>query len=82
MSKKRHSGDLPPPVTERSSRAELWEELCAANAEIDDQRQRLYDQREEAAKAQAEIASLRAKLAGAYLRLNVIQAALSHHDAA
>lgn len=69
------SNDLPPPVTKRSTRAELWEELCASRDEIDSQQQRLND-------ALDENATLRSKLAGAYLRLNVIQAALSHHDAA
>lgn len=75
MSKKHHSEDLPPPVTDRSSKTELWDELCAARGEIDGQQIRLNQ-------ALAENASLRSKLAAAYLRLNVIQAALSHHDAA
>ena len=34
MSKNR---DLPPPVTARSSKKELWEELCASRDEIDSQ---------------------------------------------
>lgn len=75
MSKKHRSGDLPPPVTDRSSKAELWDELCAARGEIDGQQIRLNQALDENAK-------LRSKLAAAYLRLNVIQSALSHHDAA
>jgi hypothetical protein len=39
--------DLPPPVTPRSSKKELWEELCAARDEIDSQQRSLNEARKE-----------------------------------
>ena len=70
------------PVTKNSSRAELWEELQAANSEIDAQQKGLSEAATTIDALRAENAKIREKLTDAYLRLNVIQAALAHHKAA
>ena len=69
------------PVTKKSSRAELWEELQAANSEIDAQQKGLSEAATTIDALRAENAKVREKLTDAYLRLNVIQAALAHKAA-
>ena len=69
------------PVTKNSSRAELWEELQAANSEIDAQQKGLSEAATTIDALRAENAKIREKLTDAYLRLNVIQAALAHKAA-
>ena len=69
------------PVTKNSSRAELWEELQAANSEIDAQHKGLSEAATTIDALRAETAKVREKLTDAYLRLNVIQAALAHKAA-
>jgi chromosome segregation ATPase len=69
------------PVTKNSSRAELWEELQAANSEIDAQQKGLSEAATTIDALRAENAKVREKLTDAYLRLNVIQAALAHKAA-
>jgi hypothetical protein len=81
MSKK-HDSELPPPVTRKSSKADLWSEIEAMQDEIDSQQSALNAARDAAMAKDAELAAMRAKLASAYLRLNVIQAALSQPEAA
>ena len=70
------------PVTKNSRRAELWEELQAANSEIDAQQKGLSEAATTIDALRAENAKVREKLTDAYLRLNVIQAALAHRKAA
>jgi hypothetical protein len=53
------SKDLPPPVTQKSSKDELWEELECARAEIDHQQRALNDWRDRLARAENEAGSLR-----------------------
>ncbi len=81
MSKK-HDGELPPPVTRKSSKAELWAEIEAMEDEIDSQQSALNAARDAMRAKDAELAAVHAALAGACLRLNVIQAALSRPEAA
>ena len=69
------------PFTKISSRAELWEELQAANSEIDAQQKGLSEAATTIDALRAENAKVREKLTDAYLRLNVIQAALAHKAA-
>jgi hypothetical protein len=71
---------VPRPVTDRSSRADLWDELCAARGEIDTQQQGIQEAMAALDTARAENKALRTKLASAYLRLGVIQAALAHSE--
>ena len=82
MMAKKDNGELPPPLSSKSSRAEMWENIQAMSDEIDAQQREVLDAREALRAKDAELASARAKLASAYLRLNVIQAALSHAEAA
>ena len=70
------------PVTKNSSRAELWEELQAANSEIDAQQKGLSEAATTIDALRAENAKVREKLTDGYLRLTVIRAALAHHWAA
>lgn len=49
----------PPPVTRKSSKDELWEELECARAEIDQQQHTLNDWRDRLARAENETSSLR-----------------------
>ena len=79
---KKDNGELPPPLTRKSSRAEMWENLEAMGAEIDAQQREVLAAREALKAKDAELADMRAKLASAYLRLNVIRAALAHSEAA
>lgn len=53
------SKELPPPVTLKSSKNELWEELECARAEINQQQNILNDWRDRLAKAEVEVGSLR-----------------------
>lgn len=53
------SKDLPPPVTRKSSKNELWEELECARAEIDQQQHLLNNLRDRVAKAENETRPLR-----------------------
>lgn len=79
--KKWPDDSLPNPVNDRSSKAELWNELCAARGEIDTQQHEVLAAREALRANDAELVLMRAKLAGAWLRLGVIQAALAHSEA-
>lgn len=79
---KKDGGELPPPVTRKSSKADLWAEIEAMQDEIDSQQSALNTARDAVRAKDAELATMRAKLASAYLRLNVIQAALSQPEAA
>ena len=67
--------DLPPPVTKNSSRADLWEELEASREEIEAQQRELNALR-------ANCKNLRRDLADAYMRLRVIQAAVTAYEVA
>lgn len=53
------SKDLPPPVTRKSSKEELWKELECARAEIDQQQHTLNDLRDRVTKAGGEVGALR-----------------------
>ena len=53
------SKDLPPPVTRKSSKEELWEELECARAEIDQQQHTLNGWRDRMARAENEAGYLR-----------------------
>lgn len=79
---KKDSSELPPPVTRNSSKADLWAEIEAMQDEIDSQQSALNTARDAVRAKDAELATMRTKLASAYLRLNVIQAALSQPEAA
>lgn len=81
MSKKDVS-DLPPPVTPSSSKADLWAEIEAMQDENESQQAALNEARDALKAKDAELAAMRGKLVSAYLRLNVIQAALSQPEAA
>lgn len=70
--------DLPPPVTRKSSKEDLWAELCAARSEIDQIHQGLQAAMAALDKERAESAATRKSLNNAYMRLGVIQAALAH----
>ena len=65
------SKDLPPPVTRKSSKKELWEELECARAEIDQQQHTLNDWHHRLAKAEDEVEALR-------YRIGVIRAVLAN----
>jgi len=69
-------------VTRKSSKADLWAEIEAMQDEIDGQQSALSEAMAARDAAVAEAQKLREKLASAYLRLNVIQAALSQPEAA
>lgn len=65
------SKDLPPPVTRKSSKEELWDELECARAEIYQQQNTLNEWRDRVARAeqvagalQYQIGVIRAVLAG------------------
>jgi len=73
---------LPKPVTKRSSRAELWEELCAARNEIESQQQALNDVMNTLDRERADAKRLRERLAAAHMRLNVVRAAVAQPEAA
>lgn len=79
--KKLTDDSLPKPVNDRSSKADLWDELCAARGEIDAQQQGIQEAMAALDLERAESKKLRAKLASAYLRLGVIQAALARSEA-
>lgn len=79
---KKDSSELPPPVTRKSSKADLWAEIEAMQDEIDSQQSALNTARDAVRAKDAELAAMRAKLASAYLRLGVIQAALNQPEAA
>lgn len=79
---KKDSSELPPPVTRKSSKADLWAEIEAMQDEIDSQQIALNAARDAVKAKDAELATMRAQMASAYLRLNVIQAALSQPKAA
>ena len=64
------SKDLPPPVTRKSSKGELWEELECARAEIDQQQHTINDWRARVAKAEGEVGALR-------YQISVIRAVLA-----
>lgn len=74
--------DLPPAVTKHSSKAELWEELQAARAEIDQQQQALSDVMNTLDEERAGTKRLRERLTAAHMRLNVVRAAVAQPDAA
>ena len=62
--------DLPPPVTRKSSKDDLWEELECARAEIDQQQRTLNDWRDRVQNAEGETAALR-------YQMSVIRAVLA-----
>ncbi len=62
--------ELPPPVTRKSSKDDLWEELECARAEIDQQQHVLNDWRDRVAKSEAEVGGLR-------YQISVIRAVLA-----
>ena len=62
--------DLPPPVTRKSSKDDLWEELECARAEIDQQQRTLNDWRDRVQNAEGETATLR-------YQMSVIRAVLA-----
>ena len=68
---------LPPPVTKKSARAELWDELCAARDEIDQQQQVINDLMSKLDREQSATKRLQERLAGAHMRLDVIRAAVA-----
>lgn len=68
---------LPPPVTKKSSREELWEELCAARDEIDQQQRVINDLMSKLDSEQSAAKRLQERLAGAHMRLDVIRAAVA-----
>ena len=68
---------IPPPVTKKSSRAELWEELCAARAEIDQQQRAINDLTTTLDSERSAAKKLQERLAGAHMRLDVIRAAVA-----
>jgi predicted nucleic acid-binding Zn-ribbon protein len=74
--------DLPPPVKKHSSKSDLWEELQAARAEIDQQQQALSDVMNTLDLERAEAKRLRERLAAAHMRLNVVRAAVAQPEAA
>jgi len=80
--RKQDNGELPPPLTRKSSRAEMWENIQAMEQEIDAQQREVLEAREALKAKDAELAAAHKRLAAAYLRLNVIQAALAHPEAA
>jgi 3-oxoacyl-(acyl-carrier-protein) synthase len=69
-----HNDDLPPPVSAKSRKAQLWAELCACRDENDAQQREVVLAREA-------MAAMRAALANAHLRLSVIRADLGQHEA-
>lgn len=68
---------FPPPVTVRSSKTALWEELCAANQEIDAQQSQINNAHGALHDKDRELANLRQQMRQLQLRLNVIKAALA-----
>jgi len=56
------SKDLPPAVTKKSSKAELWEELECAREETEQQQRILNEWRDRVARAENEAGSLRYQL--------------------
>jgi|GEM_PF-2278015 hypothetical protein len=79
---KKDSSELPPPVTRKSSKADLWAEIEAMQDEIDGQQSALSEAMAARDAAIAEAQKLREKLAGAHMRLNVVRAAVAQPDAA
>lgn len=74
--------ELPKPVTKRSSRADLWAELCAVREECEHQQQALNDVMNTLDQERAEAKRLRERLAAAHMRLNVVRAAVAQPEAA
>lgn len=63
--------DMPPPVTRKSSKEELWEELECARAEINQQQRTLNDWRDRVANIEGEVSTLR-------YQINIIRAVLAN----
>lgn len=71
------SKDLPKPVTRKSSKAKLWEELECARAEIDQQQELIIQYQQQLGSLQSHERAVRAELEHACHCLNVVRAAVS-----
>ena len=54
--------DMPPPVTRKSSKKDLWEELMAVREEVEMQQRELDEQSRRICKAEADACTLRYQL--------------------